>query len=119
MAAHPPATAGGTDLIQLHGGPTRYRAGGTDDLIQLHDRVDVFSVDSRLNIGPNNSATIEMQRQLSQALTLPFGQPYLFGICSCRLTGCTTEIPEPATIALLVSCLASMADFVKKRRALR
>ena len=84
------------------------------------NRVNIFSVDSRLSIGPNNSATIEMQRQLSQVLTLQFGQTNLFEVfVRVDSRAAQGEIPEPATVVLLVSGLASMAGFVKKRRAMR
>jgi hypothetical protein len=82
------------------------------------DHVNIFSVDSRLSIGPNNSATIEMQRQLSQVLTLQFGQQYLFEVfVRVDSRAEQNEIPEPATVVLLFSGLGFMAGLVKKRRS--
>jgi hypothetical protein len=79
--------------------------------------VDIFSLDSRLSIGPNGSVTLEMQRQLSQVLTLQFGQQYTLGIFVRANSRGAHEIPEPATVVLLVSGLGFMARVVKKRRA--
>ena len=80
------------------------------------NRVNIFSVDSRLSIGPNNSATIEMQRQLSQVLTLQFGQQYLFEVfVRVDSRAAQNEIPEPATVVLLFSGLGFMAGFVRRR----
>jgi hypothetical protein len=79
--------------------------------------VDIFSVDSRLSIGPNNSVMMEVQRQFSQLLTLQFNQPYTVGIFLRSLSRAEqTEIPEPATVVLLLSGLGLMAGVVKKRR---
>jgi hypothetical protein len=79
--------------------------------------VDIFSVDSRLSIGPNNSVMMEVQRQFSQLLTLQFNQPYTVGIFLRSLSRAEqTEIPEPATVVLLLSGLGFMAGVVKKRR---
>jgi hypothetical protein len=79
-----------------------------------------FSFDPRLGIGPNASTALAFQQQLSQVLALQFNQQYTFDIfvrANSRAT--QTEIPEPATVVLLVSGIGFMAGFVKKRRAMR
>lgn len=79
--------------------------------------VGSFSFDSRLNIGPNGSTVIDMQRQLSEVLTLQFDQQYtLLVFVGANSRGAQSEVPEPATAVLLVSGLGFMAGFVKKRR---
>ena len=79
--------------------------------------VTVFSFDPRLSIAFLDSQNFETQRQLSQILNLQFGQQYnldLFIRANSRAA--QNEIPEPATVVLLVSGLGFMAGFVKKRR---
>ena len=79
--------------------------------------VGTFSFAFRPNIGPNDSTVIEMQRQLSEVLTLQFNQPYtLLVFVGANSRGAQSEIPEPATAILLVSGLGFMAGFVKKWR---
>lgn len=79
--------------------------------------VATFSFDTRFRIGPNDPATvIDRQRQLSEVVTLQFNQQYnvLLSVRAISRAG-QNEIPEPATVVLLVSGLASMAGFVKRR----
>ena len=79
--------------------------------------VTIFSFDPRLNIAFLDSQNFETQRQISQTLTLQFGQQYnldLFIRANSRAA--QNEVPEPATVVLLVSGLGFMAGFVKKRR---
>lgn len=82
--------------------------------------VATFSFDSRLRIGPNETLSLETQRLISEVVTLQFNQQYnLFVHLNAVARAGQNEIPEPATVVLLVSGLASMAGFVKKRRAMR
>ena len=79
--------------------------------------VATFSFDSRFRIGPNEATVIEAQRQMSEVVTLQFNQQYnvlVSGLAVSRAG--QNEIPEPATVVLLVSGLGFMAGFVKKRR---
>jgi PEP-CTERM motif len=79
--------------------------------------VGSFSFDNRLHIGPNDSNVVEMQRQLSEILTLQFDQQYtLLVFVGANSRGSQNEIPEPATVLLLVSGLGFMAGFVKRRK---
>jgi hypothetical protein len=79
-----------------------------------------FSFDPRLVIGPNAATALAFQQQLSQVLALQFNQQYTLDIflrANSRAT--QSEIPEPATVVLLVSGLGFMAGFAKKHRAMR
>ena len=99
-----------TDQLSL------FAASDIDIILEVADVV-VFSFDPRLNIAFNDSTNFETQRQLSQVLALQFNQQYnldLFIRANSRAA--QNEIPEPATVVLLVSGLGFMAGFVKKRR---
>ena len=77
----------------------------------------VFSFDSNLRIGPNDSNSMDTQTQLSQVLTLVFGQQYdLVVFVGANSRAGQNEVPEPATVVLLFSGLGFAAGFVKKRR---
>ena len=76
---------------------------------------DHFSFDSALRIGPNSLMNRETQEQLSRTLTLEFGKEYSLSL-SLSANSIGAEVPEPATVVLLVSGLGFMARFVKKRR---
>ena len=87
--------------------------------VQVVD-VGSFSFDSRLRVGPDESTVSEVQRQLSEVLTLQFDQQYnlrIFVGANSRVG--QNEIPEPATVLLLVSGLGFMAGFVRKRRTVK
>ena len=78
--------------------------------------VESFSFDSILHVGPNESLALERQRQLSEVLTLQFNQQYTFTVSViANSRAAQNEIPEPATVVLLVSGLGFMAGFVRKR----
>lgn len=84
--------------------------------VQIVD-VRTFSFDSNLRIGPNELTSLEMQRQLSEVFNLQFGQQYeLVVFVGANSRAAQSEVPEPATMVLLVSGLGFMADFVRKRR---
>ena len=81
--------------------------------------VHSFSFDSRLSIRPpTNSTVIEIERQLSEMFTLQFDKEYsLLVSVIANSRAAQNEIPEPASVLLLVSGLGFMAGFVKKWRA--
>jgi hypothetical protein len=80
--------------------------------------VQTFSFDTRFRIGPGDEATvIEMQRQISEVLTLQFNQQYdVLVSVGANSRAAQSEVPEPATVVLLVSGLGFMTGFVKKQR---
>jgi 2-keto-3-deoxy-galactonokinase len=79
--------------------------------------VATFSFDSRFRIGPNESTVIETQRLISEVVTLQFNQQYSVVISGLAVSRAgANEIPEPATVVLLVSGLGFMTGFVRKRR---
>lgn len=97
-----------TDQLSL------FAASDIDIILKVAD-VTVFSFDPRLRIAPNDSTNFEMQRQLSQILNLQFGQQYNLDVfIRANSRAAQNEIPEPATIVLLVSGLGFMAGFVRK-----
>lgn len=79
--------------------------------------VTTFSFDSRLRAMPNEAITLEAQRLLSEVVTLQFNQQYtlLVSLNAVSRAG-QNEIPEPATVILMVSGLGLMGGVVKKRR---
>jgi hypothetical protein len=80
--------------------------------------VHTFSFASRHSIRPpTDSMTVEIQRQLSEAVTLLFNKEYILRISIfANSRAGQNEIPEPATVVLLVSGLGFMGGFVKKWR---
>ena len=83
--------------------------------------VHSFSFDSRVRIQqPTNSSTTEIERQLSEVFTLQFDKEYnLFLTVIANSTAAQNEIPEPASLVLLISGLGLTAGFVRKRRGKR
>lgn len=84
--------------------------------------ISVFpNVFTTLTIGPNGIRLSNIEQQLSQILTLQFNTEYRFDITlsanSLVVNQAPAEIPEPASVVLLVSGLGFMASLAKKRRA--
>ena len=79
--------------------------------------VTTFSFDSLLRAMPNEAITLETQRQISEVVTLQFNQQYtlLISLNAVSRAG-QNEIPEPATVVLLVSGLGFMTGYVKRPR---
>ena len=95
---------------------------GSDVLAGIHlGSTSIFpTIFSVIEIGPNDSRVSKIQQQLSQVLTLQFNTEYRLDITlsanSTVVNQAPGEVPEPATVVLLVSGLGFMAGFVKKRR---
>ena len=93
---------------------------GSNVLVGIHlGSSSIFpTIFSTLTIGPNGSLVSNIEQQLSQILTLQFNTEYRFDLTlsanSRVVNQAPGEIPEPATVVLLVSGLASMAGFVRK-----
>ena len=77
-----------------------------------------FSFDSRLVIRPpTNSTALEIERQLSEAVTLLFDKEYTFRVSIfANSRAGQNEIPEPASAVLLMSGLGFVAGFLRKRK---
>lgn len=76
----------------------------------------IFSV---VEIGPNDSRVSNIRHQLSQVLTLQFNTMYRIDVTlsanSTAVNQAPAEIPEPASLVLLVSGLGFMARFAKRK----
>lgn len=82
--------------------------------------VHTFSFSNRLGIRPpTNLSVTELERQLSEIFTLQFNKEYtlVVSVIANSEAG-QNEIPEPASVVLLVSGLGFMAGVVKKRRTM-
>lgn len=77
-----------------------------------------FSFASNVVIRPPDASTaLEIERQISETVTLQFGQQYTVQFFVGSNSRAGEAIPEPATVVLLVSGLGFMAGFARKRRA--
>src|SRR5687767_2497235 len=83
--------------------------------------VSVFQIDSLIPLsGPNLQAFVEGSNQLSRTISLQSGAEHTINVrLSTRATAVVNEVPEPATVVLLVSGLGFMTGVLKKRREIR
>lgn len=80
--------------------------------------VSVFSVDMLREVqGPNQTGSFELlPHQLSRVITLQFGAVNTIGLTLSPSSAAVSEVPEPATVVLLISGLGFMTGLLKKKR---
>lgn len=79
--------------------------------------VSVFSTDFvNTRSGPNQLAGTQFSQQLSRVITLQYGAVNTIGIRLSPNALAINEVPEPATVTLLISGLGFMTGVIRKRR---
>lgn len=68
-------------------------------------------------IGPNGNSMVQAAQQISRSITLQGGTENSIVVRLSSTSLGINEVPEPATVVLLVSGLGFMAGVLKKRRA--
>jgi hypothetical protein len=68
-------------------------------------------------IGPNGNSMVQAAQQISRSITLQGGTQNSIVVRLSSTSLGINEVPEPATVVLLVSGLGFMAGVLKKRRA--
>jgi hypothetical protein len=66
--------------------------------------------------GPNQTGFFQLGGGVSRVLSLQFGVVHTIELRMSSVAAVTSEVPEPATIVLLVSGLGFMTGILKKRR---
>jgi hypothetical protein len=66
--------------------------------------------------GPNQTGFFQTSGVISRPLSLQFGVPYTIELRMSSVAAVVSEVPEPATMVLLVSGLGVMTRVLKKRR---
>jgi len=80
--------------------------------------VSLFSIDFiNTRTGPNQLALTEFSNQLSRAITLQYGAVNTIEIRLTPSALSINEVPEPATVALLISGLGFMGVIRKRRKS--
>ena len=65
---------------------------------------------------PNGTGLFQLSGTSSRVLSLQFGVPYTIELRMSSVAAVNSEVPEPATVVLLISGLGFMTGVVKKRR---
>jgi hypothetical protein len=77
----------------------------------------VFSLDFvNTRSGPNRLFVAQFSSQLSRVITLQYGAVNTIGLRLSPNAVAINEVPEPATVALLISGLGFMTSVIRKRR---
>ena len=66
--------------------------------------------------GPNQTGFFQLSGSVSRPLSLQFGVVYTIELRMSSVAAVASEVPEPATVVLLVSGLGFMSGVIKKRR---
>jgi hypothetical protein len=79
--------------------------------------ISVFQIESLIPLsGPNQRALVDGMNQLSRTITLQGGAANTIDVRLSTRALAINEVPEPATVVLLVSGLGFMTGVLKKRR---
>ena len=96
----------------------RYAESGlTMDVLVNGSVVFSFQVDAlHPLLGPNQSSMLQAAEQISRTITLQGGSTNTIGVRIGATSLVINEVPEPASIVLLVSGLGALTGVLKKRR---